>query len=131
MRAGRYKRPARFFSASINTRLRIALHCSMSACARVALAGEFEPDLTAAARCLQASLVKALLPTQVRIDASLRIAKSLDCDKTMAWKLSRIARSPDPTGAAAHVPGSPLKNGHSAILRRIGVNQSPSVTAGR
>jgi hypothetical protein len=63
-------------------------------------------ELLATMHELRGALTELLVPVNIDIDKPQTVARALGLDKTLAWKVCRIIRSPEAAGAVQHLPGS-------------------------
>ncbi len=65
----------------------------------------FEQHVLAVLPALREALESAFRLLDVQCDAPQDLARRLRLDKSLSWKVARIAREPDPFAAIAHLPG--------------------------
>jgi hypothetical protein len=65
----------------------------------------FEADVKSALAKVRGALAAVVSSSGVDPDAPQEMAKRLDVDKNLAWRISRVIREPDPYAAVQHLPG--------------------------
>ena len=86
--------------------------------------GGFAAQLEACVQGLRGSLVGALAQLGADPASPRGLARILGLDKTLAWKLSKIARAPRAAAAVPHVPGPGGVRLLLAALKRSGVDRA-------
>src|SRR5437763_4326051 len=65
----------------------------------------FETDVKSALAKVRGALAAVVSSSGADPDAPQEMAKRLDVDKNLAWRISRVIREPDPYAAVQHLPG--------------------------